>query len=252
MPGLFTSPTDGYGEPDDWKMAANADFFGTSIYPKHSQSTRPWPYPQLAAALDFSRSSGRSFGKDSGSASFRPGQGVTAMRIADPVSSARPRILDVAGRLPRRARNRGLCLVPDECRIRIERLRADQFRWNADRPRPRRRRRGPHVSRLMLPILMTRILRPHRWPSFTIGSLTWLAGKNRRSPSSATPSSIRYWVCTGRFFGQQIPVDFVHASMSLSGKARPIQNSFFPYAVMLSKDVAEGISATSRRRHRCG
>src|SRR5204863_1614603 len=47
VPGLFTSPTDGYGEPDDWKMAASSDFFGTSLYPKHSQSTRPWPYQQL-------------------------------------------------------------------------------------------------------------------------------------------------------------------------------------------------------------
>ena len=25
VPGLFTSPTDGYGEPDDWKMAEAAD-----------------------------------------------------------------------------------------------------------------------------------------------------------------------------------------------------------------------------------
>ncbi len=36
VPGLFTSPTDGYGEPDDWKMSASADFFGTSLYPKHA------------------------------------------------------------------------------------------------------------------------------------------------------------------------------------------------------------------------
>lgn len=57
-PGLFTSPTDGYGEPDDWKMSANADFFGTSVYPKHDESTKPWTDLMLAAGLDFARSAG--------------------------------------------------------------------------------------------------------------------------------------------------------------------------------------------------
>ena len=49
VPALFTSPTDGFGEPDDWKMAAVADAFGTSLYPKHSESAHPWSYQQLAA-----------------------------------------------------------------------------------------------------------------------------------------------------------------------------------------------------------
>jgi len=86
-PALFTSPTDGYGEPDDWKMAANADFFGTSLYPKHSESTRPWPYPMLAAALDFARSSGHSYGKGFWIGELQAGQGVTGLRIADLVDS---------------------------------------------------------------------------------------------------------------------------------------------------------------------
>ncbi len=85
VPALFTSPTDGYGAPDDWKMAQVADSYGTSIYPRHSQSTRPWPWQQLAAALDFERSVGRSYGKGFWIGELQAGQGVTAMRIADPV-----------------------------------------------------------------------------------------------------------------------------------------------------------------------
>jgi beta-galactosidase len=84
-PGLFTSPTGGWGDPDDFKMAAVADFYGTSIYPRHSQSTRPWPWQQLAAALDFERSAGRSYGKGFWIGELQAGQGVTGMRIADPV-----------------------------------------------------------------------------------------------------------------------------------------------------------------------
>jgi beta-galactosidase len=86
-PGLFTSPTDGYGEPDDWKMSSNADFFGTSLYPKHSESTKPWSDLMLAAGLDFTRSAGHSFQKGFWIGELQAGQGVTGMRIADPVNA---------------------------------------------------------------------------------------------------------------------------------------------------------------------
>lgn len=85
-PAIFTSPVDGYGDPDDWKMAAAADFFGTSLYPKHSESAQPWPYWMLAAGLDCERSAGHSFGKGFWIGELQAGQGVTGMRIAQPVS----------------------------------------------------------------------------------------------------------------------------------------------------------------------
>jgi beta-galactosidase GanA len=86
-PGLFTSPTDGYGEPDDWKMSSSADFFGTSLYPKHSESTKPWSDLMLAAGLDFTRSAGHSFQKGFWIGELQAGQGATGMRIADPVNA---------------------------------------------------------------------------------------------------------------------------------------------------------------------
>ncbi len=87
VPSLFTSPTSGVGQPDDWKMAANVDFWGTSLYPMHSGSERPLPYTDLAADLDFAWSSGRSFGKGFWIGELQAGQGVTRMRIADPVDA---------------------------------------------------------------------------------------------------------------------------------------------------------------------
>ena len=86
-PALLTSPTDGYGEPDDWTMSGSADFFGTSLYPKHSESTHPWAYWMLAAGLDFTRSAGHSFGKGFWIGELQAGQGATGMRIADPVTA---------------------------------------------------------------------------------------------------------------------------------------------------------------------
>lgn len=87
-PSLFTSPTDGYGEPDDFRMSASADFYGTSMYPMHSESTHPWSNAMLDTALDFSRSAGHSSHKAFWIGELQAGQGATAMRIAAPVTPA--------------------------------------------------------------------------------------------------------------------------------------------------------------------
>ncbi|HEY0872399.1 MAG TPA: beta-galactosidase [Vicinamibacterales bacterium] len=59
--GLFASPHHWEGQADDWTMAQQVDFYGTSFYPKHSAFVDrdvPW----RAALFDFTRS----FGYDEG------------------------------------------------------------------------------------------------------------------------------------------------------------------------------------------
>lgn len=55
-PSLFTSPLAGDGSPDDWIMARQVDYYGTSFYPKHSMPVGRDP-AWRAALLDFARSS---------------------------------------------------------------------------------------------------------------------------------------------------------------------------------------------------
>jgi len=60
--GLFTSPRHWEGQPDDWIMARQVDYYGTSFYPKHSAFVDrdvPW----RAALLDFTRSFGFANGR---------------------------------------------------------------------------------------------------------------------------------------------------------------------------------------------
>jgi beta-galactosidase len=61
-PNLFTSPLAGDGSPDDWIMARQVDFYGTSFYPKHSYAVGRDP-AWRGALLDFawSSSGGRGF-----------------------------------------------------------------------------------------------------------------------------------------------------------------------------------------------
>ncbi|HXK08262.1 MAG TPA: beta-galactosidase [Vicinamibacteria bacterium] len=60
--GLFSSPHAWEGQSDDWTMAAQVDYYGTSFYPKHSafvDRDAPW----RGALLDFARSFGYAAGR---------------------------------------------------------------------------------------------------------------------------------------------------------------------------------------------
>ncbi|HVL68731.1 MAG TPA: beta-galactosidase [Vicinamibacterales bacterium] len=67
--GLFASPHHWEGQADDWTMARQVDFYGTSFYPKHSAFVDrdvPW----RGALFDFTRS----FGYDEGRQGFWVGE----------------------------------------------------------------------------------------------------------------------------------------------------------------------------------
>jgi beta-galactosidase len=60
--GLFASPNHWEGQSDDWTMARQVDFYGTSFYPKHS-SFVDRDVPWRGALLDFARSFGYAQGR---------------------------------------------------------------------------------------------------------------------------------------------------------------------------------------------
>ncbi len=241
VPGLFTSPTDGYGEPDDWKMAAIADFFGTSLYPKHAESSQPWPYTQIAAALDFTRSSGRSFGKGFWIGELQAGQGVTGMRIADPVVahdiefwmwkvlSHGAREIAVYAWYPMNAgyESNGYGLI------------------NLDGSLTERARAAGKVAR-MIERNASELLSAQPAPAAVailynrISSMVGGAEPSASQLGNATRDSLMG--LHRAFFEQQIPVDFVHPEDVIRQKLAQYEILFLPYPVMLSRDVAEGVA----------
>jgi beta-galactosidase len=60
--GLFSSPHWWEGQSDDWTMAQQVDFYGTSFYPKHSTTVDRDPQWR-GALLDFARSFGYADGR---------------------------------------------------------------------------------------------------------------------------------------------------------------------------------------------
>jgi beta-galactosidase len=245
VPALFTSPTDGYGEPDDWKMAASADFFGTSLYPKHSESTRPWPYLMLAAGLDFTRSSGHSYGKGFWIGELQAGQGVTGMRIAAPVDSYDEqfwlwqvlahgaREISVYAWYPMNSgfESNGYGLINLDGTL-SERARA------AGKVAQSIARNGRELLAAQPAPAQVAIL---------FNRLSYMVGGSQPSPAGGGIGNATRDSLMGlhrAFFEQQIPVDFVHPDdvRQLTDRLAPYKILFLPFPVMLSRDLAEGVT----------
>ena len=239
-PGLFTSPTDGYGEPDDWKMSSGADFFGTSLYPKHSESTKPWTDLMLAAGLDFSRSAGHSFHKGFWIGELQAGQGATGMRIADPVNPHDERYwmwqvvahgareIAVYAWYPMSSgfESNGYGLINLDGTL-TERARVAGQTANAIA------RHGAEIldstpAQAQVAILYNRL-------SYMVGgsqpSLSKLGNAERDSLLGLYSA----------FFEQNIPVDFIHPQDVIENRLGQYKILFLPFPVMLSRDVAEGV-----------
>ena len=239
-PALFTSPTDGFGEPDDFKMSESADFFGTSLYPKHAESVRPWSFQMLAAGLDFTRSAGHSSGKGFWIGELQAGQGVTGMRIAGPVDSHDEefwmwkvlshgaREISVYAWYPMNSgfESNGYGLINLDgtltARARAAGMVAQQIAQHGGDLL------AAEPARAQVAVLFNRL-------SYMVGgsepSLSKLGNATRDSLLGLHRA----------FLEQQIPVDFVHPMDVVHDKLSQYKILFLPFPVMLSKNVAEGV-----------
>jgi beta-galactosidase len=240
-PALFTSPTDGFGEPDDFKMSESADEFGTSLYPKHSGSLRPWSYEMLAAGLDFTRSAGLSSGKGFWIGELQAGQGVTGMRIAEPVDSHDEEFwlwkvlahgakeIAVYAWYPMNAgyESNGYGLINLDGTVTPRARAAGKVAQEIESSANDLLSTQP--ARAQVAVLFNRL-------SFMVGgsesSLSKLGNATRDSLMGVHRA----------FFEQQIPMDFVHPTDVVHDKLGHYKILFMPFPVMISKNVTEGVT----------
>jgi beta-galactosidase len=91
VPSLFYSPYVGAGATDDFLMAGQVDFYGTSLYPKHSHPSTHWALWLFQAAVDFSRSANkRNGGFYVGE--LQAGKGTYGLNIGNPITPEDHRI----------------------------------------------------------------------------------------------------------------------------------------------------------------
>lgn len=239
-PGLFTSPTDGYGQPDDWKMSSNADFFGTSLYPKHSESTKPWSDLMLAAGLDFVRSAGHSFQKAFWIGELQAGQGATGMRIAEPVNAHDERywMWQVVGHGAREIavyawypmssgfESNGYGL------INLDGTLTDRAQVSG--------RTANVIARHGSEILNSTPAQAQ--VAILYNRLSYMVGGSQPSLSKlGNPERDSLMGLYNAFYEQNIPVDFVHAQDVVQNRLGQYKILFLPFPVMLSQEVAAGV-----------
>ena len=239
-PGLFADPRNGYGQPDDFLMAANADFFGMSLYPKHAALRQPLSYQHLAAGLDFERSAGHSHGKGFWIGELQAGQGVTGMRIAQPVTghdqaywmwqvvAHGAREIAVYAWYPMNAgyESNGYGLINLDGTLTPRARKAGATAKSIARNAASIDKAQPAPAEVA--ILYNRL-------SYMVGgtepSLSTLGNAERDSLEGLHRA----------FLEAQIPVDFVSTQDVIDGRVKAYKVLFLPYAVMISRQVAEGI-----------
>ncbi len=239
-PGIFTDPRNGYGQPDDFLMARNADFFGTSLYPKHAGLIRPLSYQNLTAGLDFERSAGHSAGKGFWIGELQAGQGVTGMRIAQPVTAHDERYwmwetiahgareIALYAWYPMNAgyESGGYGLIHLDGTLTARACAAGKTAQIIERNAAAINQAQP--ARAQVAVLYSRL-------SYMVGgseaSLSKLGNAERDSLEGLHEA----------FAEAQIPVDFVSAQDVADGRVGAYKILFLPFAVMISKQVAEGV-----------
>ncbi|MFW5973044.1 MAG: beta-galactosidase, partial [Bacteroidota bacterium] len=83
--GITQSPRNGTGSPDDFYMADQVDFYGTSIYPKHNRPAAHWPYWRIMSMMEFQRSANlRNGGWYLGE--LQAGSGTIGLWLSEPVT----------------------------------------------------------------------------------------------------------------------------------------------------------------------
>ncbi len=84
VPGVFTSLADGDGNPDDWLMYRSVDYYGVSLYPKHSLPPH-WSLQRRALAMDFTRAASGNKGFYVGE--LQGGFGVRGDVVSQPITA---------------------------------------------------------------------------------------------------------------------------------------------------------------------
>jgi beta-galactosidase len=241
VPAVLLSPLSGYGSPDDWWMARAVDHYGTSIYPKHASSTAPWPPVRLMSGLDGIRSAAGDRGWWIGE--LQAGQGATGVRVANPVTEADVRLWGWAT-ISRGARSISYyAYYPMSSGYESNGYGLIELDGSIT---PRAHAAGAFADVIGRNANLFTELRPERSRvAIVYNRLSHMAGGNTVGPGQTARSAL-----VGAYralYDENIQADFVHADEVAAGKLGGYQAVYFPYPIMVSQAVADGLKAYVRQ-----
>ena len=249
-PSLFTSPTGGDGNPDDWLMAKEVDYWGTSFYPKHSSPVgrdAAW----RGALLDFSRSACYTQQNGFYIGELQAGFGTIALRIGSTVTPEDERIwiwsalargakgINVYAWYPMNAgyESGGYGLIQLDGTLTDRAKAAGDIARLVDRYQQLFLKARPSPAEVAIVYNPLSHLVGGRQPLPTPGAQSEFAGIERNSLlgiyRALMPASV--------------PVDFIHINEIAEGKAGRYKLIFLPYPLMIPRAAGQGLSEYVRQ-----
>ncbi|MDZ7399505.1 MAG: beta-galactosidase [candidate division KSB1 bacterium] len=236
VPSIFYSPFNGYGATDDFLMAEQVDFYGTSLYPKHNHPARHWELWKFQVAVDFSRSANL---KNGGFyvGELQAGKGTIGLQIGNPITPEDHRLwmwsvvakgakaINIYAYYPMSSgyESGGYGLI------------------NLDGSLTERAQRAGEIARIIHQNQQL-LLESKPIPAqiaIVYNPLAQMVGGEQRGDFDGHQNSlIGYY----RFFVEHnIPVDFIHRRNLETGDVSQYQLIIVPYPLMFSQKAADGL-----------
>jgi beta-galactosidase GanA len=236
--GLFSSPHWWEGQSDDWRMASEVDYYGTSFYPKHSAFVDRAP-AWRAALLDFTRS----FGFDQGRNGFfigemQSGFGTIAVNVSPEVT---PSDLRMWGWSAMARGARGLCYYAwYPMSTGYESGGFGMIRLDGA-VTPRAREAGRLAATVTKEMDLFLHARPPRAEvAIVYNPLSHFVGGRQRQAAYGGPQGEVAGIERDSLLGAytawwplNVPADFVHAERITAESLKPYKLVYLPYAPML-------------------
>lgn len=237
VPSVFTSPFAGDGEADDFLMARKVDFYGTSLYPKHSFPKTHWERWKLQLAIDFSRCANRPNGGFY-VGELQAGFGTRGVVVGDPVTADDHRIwlwsavaggargVNLFSYYPMASgyESGGYGLVELDGALTERAKESGRIAVAIDRHKDLFLRSRPVQARIAL------LYNP---------LAQMVGGEQNCGPANALRDSLAgYW----RIFREaNIPVDFIHRTDLEQGRLEGYRLLVLPFPVMFTAEAARGL-----------
>lgn len=243
-PGLLTSPLAGDGSPDDFRMAGVVDYFGTSFYPKHSGAVGRdivW----RGGMLDFAKSVGYSESDGFWVGELQAGFGTIALRISSTVTPADETIW-IWSALSRGAKavnvyayypmssgyeSGGFGLINLDGTITERAKAAGAAARVVDQNQKLFLDAKPKSAEVAIAYNPLSYMVGGRRPLYVSGGQGETASIERNSMLGPFRA----------LYPTNVPVDFIHVNQIANGEASKYKLLYFPYPLMMSGPVAEGL-----------
>ncbi|MFB3903878.1 MAG: beta-galactosidase [Acidobacteriota bacterium] len=237
VPCLLTSPLWGVGAPDDWLMTESADYFGTSIYPKHSFPRSHWDLQRLCVLMDFARSTGRSKGGFY-VGELQAGMGIRGTVVGNPVTSEDHRLW-AWGLLSRGARAVNVyAYYPMSSGYEA----GGYGLINLDGTLTERSKAIGRIARVAAKNsrLFTKGQPPTAQVAVVYNPLSYMVGGEQHLSESGAVRDSEIGIYRP-FWRNNIPIDFIHLREVAQGVLKQYKLVFVPYPLMFTAGAAQGL-----------